>query len=154
MRSLPRRLLARLRAWLRALFRRRPPIPGRTTVVIERPRLRVPLGAVGLPGAVAVLRPFDLYDHAKWHDAFPGMPTATEPNVAAIAMVRAHLVAIEGLDMVHTDGQGRPRAEAFAPSDVRHMAALPPAVVRRLYAALLTLDGGDATAETPEVAHG
>ena len=133
MRERLQRSLAAARRWWRSR-RRRPPIPGRTTVVVERPRLRVPLGAVGLPGAGAGLRAVDLYDHAKWHDAFPGM--GPEPNVAAIAMVRAHLVALEGVDMVHADG----RAEAFDVADVRHMAALPPAVVRRLYAALLTLE--------------
>lgn len=94
--------------------------------------LRVDLAPHGLPGVVAVLRPFDIEDKARWFDAVGGN---IESHEAAVVAVRRQLIALEGVTAQRADGA----AEPFDAKNPAHVRSLPYAgVVVPCFLALLS----------------
>lgn len=91
-------------------------------------QMRIPLDDVGYPGVVAVARPLDNDELAKWADAFP---TEEARHTAAVAIVRQQLITIEGVTMRAADGAEVPYDQAT------HFRSLPTKMIGAIYAALV-----------------
>lgn len=86
---------------------------------------RTDLGEAGHPGLVAVWRPMDVHEQAKWADGCKGNTVGAEAKVAA---VRQQLLRIEG---IHVE-EGGVKAP-FDPSNPKHFAALPLSIIVPVY---------------------
>lgn len=91
--------------------------------------MRVPLDEAGLAGVVAVLRPLDVEEQAKWNDAFPGQK---ERNTAAVALVRQQLLRLEGLEFVQGD-----QRVSYDRDNPLHFRSLPTDAVAEMYGRLI-----------------
>ncbi|HEX5437153.1 MAG TPA: hypothetical protein VFW98_08335 [Gemmatimonadaceae bacterium] len=91
--------------------------------------LRIPCGEA-YPGLIAVVRPMDLEDKARWFDATAG---EVGSSLAAVEAVRRQLVTIEGLAVEAADGT----TVSFDATNHAHFRALPMALITPIFTALI-----------------
>jgi hypothetical protein len=83
----------------------------------------------GFAGVVAVVRPMDVEEKARWFDAVEGDISTTRAGVVA---VQRQLVRVEGVE-ADTDGVRVP----FDPRNPKHFGALPLAFITPVFNALV-----------------
>lgn len=90
----------------------------------------VPLDDAGAPGVVAVVRPMDWEEQAKWNDAFPGEDAK---NVAAGTLVRQQLLRLDGLFLQAPGAEPVP----YNHENATHRRALKTEWISAIYGALI-----------------
>ncbi len=111
--------------------------------------LRLPLDDAGLPGVVAVVRPLDVEEAARWHDAF-----GNEMHFGSTACVKQQLIRLEGLTMYNEAGNEVP----FSMKDELHFRSLPAELVTyvftRLYERTRLQENAEKNSDSPSVSGG
>ena len=100
------------------------------TIPLLLQEVPVDLATAGVPGAIAFIAPLTPEDRARWHNAFRA---TAEPDVQAAAVVKNHLLRIEGLGV----RMGDTSIEPYDHRSLLHWRSLPPAVLRLLFAELV-----------------
>lgn len=99
---------------------------------------RTDLTDAGFPGLVAVWRPMDVFDVARWIDECKG---DVESPVSHLAAVRRQIIRIEGIDVDEPGTDGEVRRVPFDAGNPEHLRRLPLAIVMPLYVAIVDRRG-------------
>ena len=100
---------------------------------------RTDLAPHGFPGLVAVWRPMDLEDKARWFQECGG--AGIESTMAALLAVKRQLITVEGVEAEETVAGGEPRRVSFDGRNPDHFRRLPLRVVMPVYNEILARAG-------------